>query len=149
MDKSEVFTLASRLLSESKTAVLSSITPDGQPRMRWMSPVFIRNIENCIYAVTSTGLSKTKDIAGNENVQWMIQNKTLDTIISLNGKVKIIEDQSLKNELLEAIGIQLQNFWKINDDTSSLTVLETEITSALIFYPVKGQKHLVSFEGGQ
>lgn len=148
MNKSEIFILAAGLLSESKTAVLSSINPEGQPRMRWMSPVFIRNIENCIYAVTSANLSKTNDIIANENVQWMIQNKTLDTIVTLNGKVNIIENQSLKNELLEAIGIQLQTFWKINDDPSVLTVLETEISSALVFYPVKGEKYLVPFEGG-
>lgn len=145
MNKSELIRLAEGILSESKTAVLATVDSDGSPRMRWMSPVFIRNFQNEIYAVTSTTFNKTGDINKNSNVQWMLQDKTLNTVITLNGQIRTVEDQSLKTEVLEIIGRQLQTFWTINSDPSSLVILETEITSGIVFYPVEGQKTKVSF----
>jgi pyridoxamine 5'-phosphate oxidase len=145
MDKREVISIAGNLLSDVKTAVLATADKNGSPHMRWMSPVFLRNFQDQVYAVTSTAFSKTSDISNNGHVQWMLQSKTLDTVITFNGIISMLENQALKNEVLQAVGAQLQTFWKINKDSSALTVLETEISSAVVFYPVKGQKFLVSF----
>lgn len=145
MEKSELMNLSAELLSNSKTAVLSTVSKDG-PRMRWMSPVFLNSDYNHIYAVTSSELGKTTDISENENVQWMLQSKSLDKIITFNGIIRMVEDLSLRNEVIQTIGAQLQTFWTINKDPSTLTVLETEIESAVVFYPVKGQKHLITYK---
>jgi len=145
MDKSALLTLADSLLSESKTAILSTVSSEG-PKMRWMSPIFLKNDPEHIYAITSNSFNKTNDISSNENVQWMLQNKSLDTIITFNGSIKSVENLSLRTEVLETVGQQLQTFWKINNDPSSLTVLDTDIESAVVFFPVKGKKYLVSFK---
>ena len=145
MDKREVIILAGNLLSDAKTAVLATAGSEGHPHMRWMSPVFLRDFKNYIYAVTSTGFSKTSDISSNGKAQWMIQSKSLDTVITFDGEISMLENLALKTEVLSAAGTQLQTFWKINMNPSSLTVLETEIKSAVVYYPVKGQKYRVSF----
>lgn len=145
MEKREVITLAGNLLSDVKTAILATAGKDGKPHMRWMSPVFLRNFENHIYAVTATGFSKTADINYNGKAQWMLQSKNLDVVITFDGIISMLENQALKSEVLETVGVQLQTFWKINKDPSDLTVLETKINSALVFYPVNGSKYLVSF----
>ena len=145
MDKRDVIKLADKIISDSKTAVLSTVTSEGAPKMRWMSPVFLDGRPECIYAITSKGFRKTVEINENGNVQWMIQSKSLDVVITLDGRSTIVENASLKNEVLEAVGRQLQTFWTLNKDSSASTVIETEIISAVVFYPVKGLKHMVSF----
>ena len=48
MDKSDVMKIAGDLLSDGKTAVLSTVTPDNEPRMRWMSPVILNGRPDAI-----------------------------------------------------------------------------------------------------
>ncbi len=148
MDKSGLIKLAAKILFDTKTAVLSTVGEEGQPRMRWMSPVFLDGYAERIFAVTSTGFKKASDINENGKVQWMFQSRSLDTVITIEGESRIIENLSLKNEVLEAVGKQLQTYWKINKDPSTSTVIETEIKSAVVFYPVEGVKHKVTFEKG-
>ncbi|MBI9105441.1 MAG: pyridoxamine 5'-phosphate oxidase family protein [Spirochaetales bacterium] len=145
MNKSELIIIAKNILSVSKTAVLATTGSDQTPRMRWMSPVFLRNYENYIYAVTSQVFNKTGDIKKNGRVQWMLQTSSLSRIITFDGTMNMVENVSLRAEVLEALGSRLETFWTINKDPSTLIVLETEITSGMLFTPVKGQKELVSF----
>ena len=145
MEKSEIIALAGKLLSDSKTAVLSTIKKNGHPAMRWMTPVFLDNFNGYIFAVTSYGFDKAGDIEVNDKVQWMFQDKTLNTVINFYGRVNIVDNLSLKTEVLEAAGRHLGTFWTLNEDPSSLIVLETEILSATVFYPSKGKKYSVAF----
>lgn len=145
MNKSEMITIAKDVLSDSKAAILSTVGKDGVPAMRWMSPVFLRDFEDSIYAVTSVVFNKTSDIKQNNKVQWMIQSKDLNRIINFTGEINLVENIALRSEVIEKLGPKLQVFWTINKDTSNLIVLETRILTGVLFLPVKGQKEIVSF----
>ena len=146
MIKSKLIRIARNIIDETGTAVLATVAKDAEPRMRWMSPVFLRGYEDYIYAVTSARFNKTVDLQKHSDVQWMIQTASLSRIITLNGKMHVVENMSLKNEILEELGVRLRTFWTVNGDPSSLVVLETEILSGLLFSPVEGTKELVSFK---
>jgi general stress protein 26 len=148
MNKCDFLKAADVLLSEVRTAVLATVSSDNEPRMRWMSPVFLKGHDDCLYCVTSPSFNKTGDLKSNKTVQWMIQSKTLDRIITLNGKIDIVENISLRAEVIEKLGTALTPFWTVNENTSDIVVLETEVSSGVIFYPSKGRKEYASFGGG-
>ena len=148
MNQSEIVYEASEIIEKSGTAVLANVDKNGFPVMRWMSPVFLKGNIDSIYALTSPKFGKSEALSDNPRVQWLIQTAALERIITLKGTIQLIDNVSLRSELIESIGSRLRPFWQLNNDTSEMIVLETVIEEGLIFYPVKGRKERVVFKGG-
>ena len=127
-----------RVLAQSKIAVLATVGPDGYPRMRWMTPAFVRGREGFLYAVTSPQFAKSAEVAGNPRVQWMLQTRRFDEVITLTGTMRVIDNPSVKAEVFEAIGGHLGTFWKLNPDQSQTVVLETAIERVRRLGPQSG-----------
>jgi len=145
MTKQEIMSEVDVILEEAKTAVLATADKKGQPHMRWMTPCILKDRKFGLYAVTSPGFEKVKDLQDNAYAEWMIQTPRVDTIVTLRGMINLIENISLRAEVLEAIGPKLSMFWKLNEDQTSLLVLETVIENAMYFKPMLGLKKHVSF----
>jgi pyridoxamine 5'-phosphate oxidase len=137
-----------RVLEESKIAVLATVDPDGRPHMRWMTPAVVRGREGFLYAVTSPEFEKTQQIDGNPQVEWMLQSRSLDEIVSVRGPMGVIDNPSAKAEVLEAIGGHLSTFWKMNPDESKMVVLETSVEYIRYVKPMTGERHEVQLGGG-
>jgi hypothetical protein len=56
--------------------------------------------------------------------------------------VNVVDNPSLKSEVLESIGKRLEVFWRVNRKTEFL-VLETVITEATFFRPLERKKEIV------
>ena len=140
MDLRSMLDSVERLLGGSKIAVLATVDEDGRPRMRWMTPGLIRGRDGYLYAVTSPEFAKAAQISGSPKVEWMIQSKSLDEIINVKGYIHVIDNPSVKAEVLEAIGGHLGTFWKLNPDESKMVVLETVVETITHFKPVSGQR---------
>jgi pyridoxamine 5'-phosphate oxidase len=134
------------LLDDAKTAILATVSADSSPSMRWMTPTVIRGRTGALYAVTSRTFAKSEHLKGNPRVQWMVQSRAVDKIITLDGKVNIIENSAMKAEVLEAIGPRLPVFWRVNPDPANLVVLETILSEGTVFLPMKGRKETVTFD---
>ena len=145
MTQEEIMSEIDIIIEESTTAVLASTRKDGSPNMRWMTPTLLKDRRRAVYAVTSPLFSKVEDIEKNAHVEWMFQTPVLNKIITVKGTASIIENASLKSEILEAIGRRLTAFWKLNEDSRNLIVLETVIEEAVFFLPMKGIKKKVRF----
>jgi pyridoxamine 5'-phosphate oxidase len=78
-------------------------------------------------------------------VQWIFQTRSLDKIINVEGKVNLLDNPSIRSEVLEVVGPRLVAFWKINVDERDLLVLETVIEKATYYLPMKGTKETVIF----
>jgi general stress protein 26 len=146
MDKAEMMSKIEQLLDVSKCAVLATISEDNKPRLRWMTPTILQGEKHTLYAVTSSGFQKVKHMIHNENVSWMIQNKELNEIVTLYGKMNIIDNPSLKTRIMEKIGHRLHVFWSLNQDSIEFIVLETVIEEAVYFRPLKSLKETVKFK---
>ncbi len=133
------------LLDGSHSAVLATVGKENNPTMRWMTPTVIRGRTGALYAVTSRNFAKREHLAKNPKVQWMVQSRSLDKILTLNGQVNVIENSAMKAEVLEAIGPRLPVFWRVNPDPDALIVLETIIEEGSMFIPMKGMRDSVSF----
>ena len=139
MELNALLDVVDRILDNAHTAILSTTDSEGRPYSRWMTPTTLRGQAGALYAVTATDVRKTEQIREHDRVSWLIQSKSLDEIVEVHGKATIIDNPTLKSDVLEAIGPHLTTFWKINTDQADLVVIETAIERIDYFKPVKGE----------
>jgi len=145
MTKKEIMLKIDELLDNSNCGVLSTVSSDKKPHLRWMCPTIFPDMEQTIYAVTSPNFHKIEDLKKNPSASWMFQTKELNEIINVSGKINIIDNPSLKSMIIEKIGSKLHTFWKLKKDSSDYIVLETVIENAVYFNTMEGEKEIVKF----
>ncbi len=59
--------------------------------------------------------------------------------------VNVVENPSLRAEVLEALGPRLHTFWKLAPDVRDLVVMETVVQEAVRYLPMEGSKDVVRF----
>ena len=143
MTRHEILEVLETILNEAHTAVLATADEDGRPRMRWMTPALIRGRSGAVFSVTSPGFTKVHQLAARPEVEWLFQTPVLDTIVTVRGRINVIENPSLLSEVLEALGPYMRSFWKLKGDERDLVVLETIIEEATYYKPMKGLKEVV------
>ncbi len=141
MEFKEILSVLHSLLEDSKVGVLTSIDEKGYPQSRWMTPALLPRFPGRLFAVTGSAFGKVGHIRANPKVEWAFQSRTLDRVVSLKGNAFVVDEPELKVEVLEAIGPNLQVFWRINPKARDLVVLETEIEQAVLFLPLKQESH--------
>jgi pyridoxamine 5'-phosphate oxidase len=145
MDRREILTQIGRIIDDVKTGLLATVSEDGKPTMRWLTPALLRGRTGALYNITAPNSDKTRHLRLHPNVQWIFQTRALDRIITVDGKVNIVENPSIRSEVLEMVGAQLRAFWKITQDERDLLVLETIIEKATYYVPMKGTKETLQF----
>ncbi len=144
----DVQTMMGRLeavLDNSKVAVLTTVDDGGCPHVRWMTPGLVKGRPECLYALTSPKFRKLLQVAACPKVEWMMQTRSLDEVIVVRGTMEVIDNPGLKSEVTEAIGRNLEVFWRINPDAAELVVLETTIETIERFLPLSGRKETARF----
>ncbi len=122
--KSEVISKLIKLISESETAVLSSIDENGYPRTIVMSNISAESLDT-IYFATGTHSKKVKHYLENPKA-----GVSYNDGISLIGEVEVIEDNKLKGELWQESFIE--HFPKGETDPD-YCVLKFTSKSALVY----------------
>ncbi|MGR3220872.1 MAG: pyridoxamine 5'-phosphate oxidase family protein [Candidatus Anammoxibacter sp.] len=145
MTKKELIERIFFVIDDAKTAVLAVTDTNGAPHMRWMSPVLLPSRPEILYAVTSPDLSTAKQTGKHPDVEWMLQTRALNEVILLRGKINMIDNPSLKAEVVQAIGKRLHLFWKLEKNKTDFIVLETIIDEGVYYLPMKGKKEIVPF----
>ena len=146
MNQQELINKLEYILDNSKTGILSTIDENGRSHMRWMTPVLIKGRKGVIFSITSQQSEKVIEISQRPDVTWIIQTRSLDQIITLKGITNILDNPSIKSELIELMGDKLTMFWKINKNSMDFVVMETIIKEAVYFQPMTGSKQVVEFE---
>ena len=147
MEKKEILDVLTSIVDESHVGVLATVDSEaasgGAPSMRWMTPSMISGRPGFLYAITSPHFRKVKHVGDNPEVEWMIQTRDLNRIVSVRGRARVVDNPSLKSEVMEAIGKRLEVFWRVNRKTDFL-VLETEIHIVTFFRPLEKKIEVVS-----
>lgn len=125
------------LLDSIRVGVLCTQSEDGYPHCRWMTATTLPRVQCCLYAVSTAGSPKVLEIEQCDKVQWTFQTAHLDEIVSLRGRAVVLNTPGLKAEVLEALGPNLTNFWRVNPDPAKLIVIETVIEKARLFRPME------------
>lgn len=110
-----------------------------------MTPVVLPQWPDSIFAVTSPQFPKVIQLDANRHVEWMIQTRSLDQVINVRGDMNVLDNPSLKAQVMEAIGRKLTVFWNINKENTDFVILETVIDEACWSAPMKGRKEVVDF----
>lgn len=140
MTKEEFLKKFRTVVEDGAQAVLATVTADGYPAMRHMTPAMVRNNDTCLYAVTAASFPKVQDLATHPLVSWMVVSPKTREIFSFRGAIHLVDDPRFKAELLEEIGQGLETFWRLNDDPSDLVCLETRLGSGEYFNPKTAEK---------
>lgn len=146
MNDHEIMNIIEAILDDAKAGVLATKGTDGTPHMRWMNSAVLKGHPGVIFAVSSRRYRKVMDIEAYPGVEWMFQTRDINHIVNLRGKVNIIDNPSLKSEVLQTLGRRLRMFWKISEQDMDFVVLETVIEEATYFRPLKGEKKTVRFK---
>ena len=144
MDSREVMNRIGALIEAHGTGLLATIDDNGHPHVRWMTPTVLRESPGVLYALTAPGSAYTQ-VHAHAAVEWMFQTPILDEVITVHGLVNVVDNPSLRSEVLEALGPRLHALWKLAPDIRDLHVLETVIQKAVRYLPMKGSKDVVRF----
>jgi pyridoxamine 5'-phosphate oxidase len=145
MTKQDVMYKIEQILETTHAGVLATLDQDGNPRMRWMTPAILQGRADVLFAVTSPDFQKVVQLETHPEVEWMIQTRALDQIVNLRGKMNVLDNPSIRSEVMEHLGKQLTVFWRVNTEKTDFIVLETIIQEATFFRPMKGYKETVRF----
>lgn len=140
MDLNTLLDVMERILDNSHAAILTTVDGEGRPHSRWMVPAVLRGRQGTLYAVTSPDFEKVKQINSHARVSWLVQSKALDEIVHVQGSAQVIDNPSLKSDVLEALGHNLTTFWTVNAGETELVVIETVIEAVQYIQPMKGER---------
>jgi pyridoxamine 5'-phosphate oxidase len=133
------------ILEAHKAGLLATVDSQGRPRVRWLTPAVLRGRVGALYALTSPQFAKVAEVREHPRVEWMLQTPSLGEIITLRGSMNVVDNPSLRSEVLEVIGPRLRAFWKLAHDSRDLSVLETVVEEATLYLPMEGRKTVVRF----
>lgn len=145
MNSSDMMRKIDKILETSGIGILATVGKDLKPHMRWMNLAILTGRPGALYAVTSPHFSKINDIKEHPDIEWLIQTCALDEVVKIQGKINILNNPSIRAEVLESIGSKLRMFSKINENPSECVILETIIENATYFHTMKLVREAVSF----
>lgn len=146
MEKREILGHISHIIDEAKVAIFATVDEKGAPQTRWMTPALLPGREGAVYTVAYRSSRKLRHVAANPRAQWTFSSPALDRILVVDGRANIVDNPSIRSEVLEAVGERLRAFWKMYDDERDLLVIETVVERAQYYLPMKAMKETVTFE---
>ena len=147
MNPRELMNRIAAILDAHGTGLLATTDAEGAPHVRWLTPAVLRDRPDAIYALTAPGFAKVAQVRARPRVEWMFQDPSLAEIVTVRGTVSVVDNPSLRAEVLEAVGPRLRTFWSLAKDARDLVVLETAIEEATRYLPMEGRKSVVRFHG--
>jgi pyridoxamine 5'-phosphate oxidase len=145
MDSREAMNRIAAIIDAHGTGLLATVDEEGNPRVRWLTPAVLRERPGAIYAITAPRFAKVAQARAHPRVEWQFQTPALQEVISVRGVMNVVENPSLRMEVLEVLGQRLRTFWKLAHDSRDLVVLETIVEEAVRFLPMEGRKEVALF----
>jgi pyridoxamine 5'-phosphate oxidase len=145
MNIREMMVKIEEILADAKAGVLATVDADGRPHARWMTPLVLSQWPQSLFAVTSPHFPKVLQLDANSQVEWLLQTRSLDQVVNIRGEMAVLDNPSVKAQVMEAIGRRLTVFWKVNSANTDFVILETVIDEACWFAPMKGVREVVDF----
>ncbi|MCL2688605.1 MAG: pyridoxamine 5'-phosphate oxidase family protein [Chitinispirillia bacterium] len=140
MNKQDFLTMTRHLVDESHAAVLASTDKDGHPHIRWVVPGFLGNHEGAIYTVSVATYPKVDQFLNNPNAEMMLQTPGLTKIVNLRGIINVLDNPTIKSEVLECLGERLHAFWRTTKPEGDLVVLEFVLKEATYYVPMNNNR---------
>jgi general stress protein 26 len=144
MDYYQILDRALALIGEGSPGLFTTLGEGGFPHSRWMVPAAVPRLKGMIYAVTARGFTKVSEIEADPRAEWVLQSSDFSEVTTLSGRARVVADPGFSAEVLKAIGPHLAAFWRLNKDSSALRIIETEIETASILFPLRAERFSAS-----
>lgn len=145
MNRREMMRKIEAVLQDAKAGILATTDAEGRPHIRWMTPVLLAEWPDSLFAVTAPDFPKIAQLEAGNRVEWMLQTRALDQVINIRGSIDVLDNPSLKAQIMEANGSKLTFFCKVNQNKTDFVILETCIDEACWSAPTQGLKETVAF----
>jgi pyridoxamine 5'-phosphate oxidase len=147
MTPNELLSTLDRSLEDAKTGVLTTLDTDGRPRMRWMTPRRIKGRPRFLYTVSEAHAAKVGEIKADPRVSWLVQPSSLREVLSFDGRATVVDDPTLLQEFLEAVGKDLFMVWHLHPAQTRphFVVIETALERGARLDARTGAIHSVTF----
>ncbi len=145
MNCCELVNRTEEILEDARAGVMACVDDEGRPTLRWMTPAFLDGYEGVLFSVAAPESTKICHIKDKCHVEWMIQNPSLTEVVNLRGYVNILDNPSIKCQVMEKLARRLTVFWKVNLEETDFVVLETVIEEGEYFRPMKGIRETIKF----
>jgi pyridoxamine 5'-phosphate oxidase len=145
MNAEQIMNEIQSIIDDARTAVIATVDNDNSPHMRWVTPGLLKDHPRSVFIITSPSFAKAIHAMENPTVEWMFQTRALDKVVNTQGTASILDNPSIKSEVLEVVGARLRTLWHLSEDQHSMIVMETVLEKAAYFLPAKGTKETVSF----
>lgn len=142
MTVNRLTTLLSEIIDDAKTAVLATVDEKNTPKVRWITPALLTGYPATLFIISAGQFAKVAQARKNPHASIMLQTRSLDKVLTCEGTLSVLENPSIRAELLETIGKRLRAFWKTGSEDRELVALEFSITKAVFYLPLKGTKEL-------
>ena len=145
MDRQQILELIYSSIEDSKTAVLAVCNIEGDPTMRWMTPACLKDRPGSLFMASDAKFAKVNFIRNHPSAELMVQSRSLDRVINIRGGITVLDNVSIRLEVLECVGSRLHAFWKASGNESDMVVLEFAMVDATVYLPMTGERHTVHF----
>lgn len=85
----EIRSILSATIKNHGEGIIVTASPDGKPHASWMGTIGNSKLSK-ILTLTSPDIKKVNNILQNPKVEWMFNDKNLETVIYLRGMARVV-----------------------------------------------------------
>jgi len=140
----ELWRTASRLVAESRLAVLTTADASGMPHATWMN-IMVDSAMEEVVTITAPMTQKVANLRVNPQAEWMVASPANETIVYLSGPTQILEGDEAMRRWDRMPGKSKAYFrhYCDTDDHTKFAVIRTEVTKVVHCRPMGYRKTVV------
>ena len=140
----QLWRAASTLVSEIKTAVLTTANNIGHPHATWMNVLVDSQMEKVI-AITAPHTQKAENLRENPHSEWMFASTSMESMVYLSGLTEIVTGEKALQYWNSMPGKAKAPYHNYNpsENPDDFVILCTRVEKALYCRPPGYQKTLI------
>ncbi len=126
---------------KSRTAVLATSDTEGLPHSAWMTTQVTPDLEEII-SITAPTSQKVEFLRLNPQAEWMFACPSLETIVYLSGRTRVLEGDAAKRYWDQMPGKSKAYYRKYceTEDYHKFAVIRTEVNKVVLCKPYSYKK---------
>lgn len=140
----ELWRTASRLVADSRLAVLTTADAAGMPHATWMNILADSTMQEVV-TITVPTTQKIANLLANPQGEWMFASQSIETIVYLSGPTQILEGDEARrcwDRMPGKSKIYFRNYCD-TDDYAKFAVIRTQVTKVVYCRPIGYRKTVV------
>lgn len=127
---------AAQLVADCRNAVLAMCDADGHPHAAWMTAQVTTDLEEVV-SITAPTSQKAAILRASPQGEWMFASSSLETIVYLSGRTRLIEGDAVKRYWDKMPGKAKAYYRKYceTEDFHKFAVILTEVSKVVLCKP--------------